>query len=177
MQTLIGEKVFLRALEPEDLEFLYLLENEESIWEVSNTMNPYSKYILKQYLENSHRDIFEVKQLRLVICNVEDKNPLGFIDLFDFDPKNKRAGVGIIIFNESDRKKGYAKEAIELSCRYAFQHLDLHQLYAGITENNVSSVNLFEKIGFERSGIKKDWIFSEGKYKNEYFYQLTNKVK
>ncbi len=171
MITLKGDNIFLRALELSDLDFLYNLENNKSLWEVSNTTTPYSKYILNQYLENSHRDIYDVKQLRLVICN-NDKEAVGFIDLFDFDPKHKRVGVGIVIFSEEDKRKGFASEALKLTCDYAFKHLDVHQIFAGITEENKGSIQLFEKAGFERSGIKKDWVFSDGKFKSEYLYQL-----
>ena len=97
MVTLKGKNIYLRALESEDLEFLYQLENNESVWEVSNTTAPYSKFILKQYLENSYKDIFEAKQLRLVICVSDSDKPIGCVDLFDFVPKHKRVGVGIII--------------------------------------------------------------------------------
>ena len=106
MKTLSGKHIFLRALELSDLDFLYNLENEESLWEVSNTTTPYSKYILKQYLENSHRDIYDVKQLRLVICKNDDEAAVGFIDLFDFEPKHSRVGVGIVIFSEGEKRKG-----------------------------------------------------------------------
>jgi len=176
MKTLMGKDIKLRALEASDLEFIYQLENDESVWEVSNTTTPYSKYILNHYLENSHRDIYEVKQLRLVICENEKENPLGFIDLFDFEPKHKRVGVGIIIFSEKDRNKGYAFQALQLIDSYAFTHLNVHQVYANITEDNKSSIHLFEKEGFEKAGLKKDWIFSEGIYKNEYLYQKLNNV-
>lgn len=162
----------MRALEPEDLHFLYNLENDETLWEVSNTTHPYSKYVLKQYLDNSYRDIYEVKQLRLVICKTENKSQIGFIDLFDFEPKHKRVGVGIVIFSDEDKRKGFASEALQLLCSYAFKHLNVHQIYAAITEGNQGSIRLFENIGFERSGIKKDWIFSNGNYKSEYMYQL-----
>lgn len=175
MKTLRGEHIFLRALELSDLDFLYKLENDESLWEVSNTTTPYSKYILKQYLENSHRDIYDVKQLRLVICKNDDETAVGFIDLFDFDPKHSRVGVGIVIFSEGEKRKGYASEALKMICDYAFKHLNVHQVFAGITEENDGSIKLFEKAGFEKSGFKKDWIFSEGKFKSEYFYQLIPK--
>ncbi|MCB0465648.1 MAG: GNAT family N-acetyltransferase [Aequorivita sp.] len=174
MKTLKGETVFLRALELSDLDFLFNLENDESLWEVSNTTTPYSKYILHQYLENSHRDIYDVKQLRLVICKSENQAVVGFIDLFEFDPKHKRVGVGIVIFSEEDKRKGFALEALKLTCDYAFTHLNVHQIFAGITEENTGSIQLFEKVGFERSGIKKDWILSEGTYKTEYLYQLIS---
>ena len=111
MTTLKGADIYLRALEPEDLEFVLEVENDESIWELSNTQTPYSRFLIKQYLENVHKDIFDVKQLRLVISNYEDQ-PLGLIDIFDFDFKNKRAGLGIVIKNEKDRDKGYGREAL-----------------------------------------------------------------
>ena len=174
MKTLKGESVFLRALEVSDLDFLYKLENDESLWEVSNTATPYSKFILKQYLDNSHRDIYDIKQLRLVICNSANAEAVGFIDLFDFDPKHNRVGVGIVIFSEENKRKGFASEALKLTCNYAFKHLSVHQVFAGISAENIGSIQLFEKAGFEKAGIIKDWIFSNGIYKDEYFYQLTN---
>ena len=172
MTTLKGEKIFLRALEHSDLEFLYVLENDETGWEVSNTTTPYSKHILQQYLDNAHRDIYDVKQLRLVICNIETEKPVGFVDLFDFDPKHSRAGVGIIIFSEENKGKGYASEALQLINKYAVKHLNIHQLYANITEDNLQSIKLFNKAGYAESGIKKDWIKSGKTYKDELFYQL-----
>jgi diamine N-acetyltransferase len=170
--TLRGEKIYLRALEPEDLSFLLTLENDESVWEISNTTTPYSRFIMQQYLDNAHRDIYEVKQLRLVICETETEEGIGFIDLFDFDPKHLRVGLGIIIFSENHKRKGYAKEAVELTCNYAFTHLCVHQVFANITEDNTASCTLFEKVGFIKSGTRKDWIASGKHYKNEIFYQL-----
>lgn len=172
--NLRGDKIYLRALEPEDLDFLYELENDESVWEVSNTSSPYSKFVLKQYLENAHRDIFEVKQLRLVICKKEDDKTVGFLDLFDFDPRHRRAGLGIVIFSERDRGQGFASQALQLVISYGFTHLNLHQLYANITVDNLGSVQLFEKLGFVQTGEKKDWVWSQGVFKNEFVYQLIN---
>lgn len=176
MLTLQGEHIKLRALEASDLDFLYQLENDEHVWEISNTVTPYSKYVLQQYLDNAHRDIYEVKQLRLVLCKVEEERPLGFIDVFDFEPKHRRAGVGIVIFNPEDRGNGFATEALHLMKKYAVLHLNLHQLYANITEDNVKSIQLFEKLGYKKYGSKKDWIFSERGYKDELLYQLLLNV-
>ncbi|OBX26238.1 diamine N-acetyltransferase [Gelidibacter algens] len=174
METLKGKQIYLRALEPEDLSFLHSIENDERIWELSNTQVPYSHYILKQYLSNSHKDIFEVKQLRLIISNYQGK-ALGMIDLFDFDFKNSRAGVGILVQELEDRQQGYGKEALQLLIAYSFTHLNLHQLYCNITEDNQASIELFTNQGFEMIGLKKDWIFSNKTYKNEYLFQLINK--
>lgn len=176
MVTLKGKNIFLRALEPSDLEFLFELENDEMVWEVSNTVTPYSKYVLKQYLENAHRDIFEVKQLRLVISLYKTNAPVGFIDLFDFDPKHKRAGVGIIVFPEENKRKGYASEALQILIEYVFTQLALHQLFANISEENTNSITLFEKAGFKKSGVKLDWTHTSEGYKNELLYQLIKNV-
>jgi diamine N-acetyltransferase len=168
-----SEKVYLRALEPEDLEFLYLLENDTQFWEVSGTQQPYSRHVLKQYLENAHRDIYEVKQMRMAICAAEG-GLVGLIDLFDFDPKHLRVGLGVVILTQEDRNKGMGAEAVELVTSFAFQSLDVRQVYAHVLEDNKASVHLFEKLGFTRTGIKKEWIRSDGKFKDQYLYQKFN---
>lgn len=174
MKTLQGNKIYLRALEPEDLDFIYSVENDEEIWHVSQTQTPYSYYLIKQYLENAHLDIYEAKQLRMVICSCETKKAIGMIDLFDFDPKNNRAGVGILLQTIENRNQGYGSEAIELMIKYSFQHLKLKQLYANISINNASSISLFTKFGFQLIGIKKSWNLTSEGYEDEGFYQLLN---
>ncbi|RZS92631.1 GNAT family N-acetyltransferase [Aquimarina brevivitae] len=173
MVSLKGKTVYLRALEYEDLDFLYKVENNESIWEISSTLTPYSKFILKQYLEQSHRDIYEVKQLRLAICSQKDEL-IGFVDFYDFDPSHQRVGVGVLIADEKNRAKGYGAEVLKMVTTYCFNHLGLHQIYATITEDNVASIRLFENQGFVKTGVKKDWIKSGKAFKNELLYQLIN---
>ena len=169
MVNLRGNHIYLRALEPNDLNFIYELENNTAIWEISGTTAPYSKHVLKQYLDNAHRDIYDVKQVRLCICKGE--KVLGLIDLFDFDPQNKRAGVGIVILEEKERNQGIGTEAIQLLSDYSFTTLGLRQLFANVMEDNSASLYLFKKMGFEEVGIKKDWIFSNGEFKNEILLQ------
>jgi diamine N-acetyltransferase len=176
MITLKGENIYLRALEPNDLEFVYAMENDQSIWEVSNTQTPYSRFLVKQYLENAQQDIYEAKQLRLAICQDEDFPALGLIDLFDFDPKNNRAGIGIVIQGQENRKQNIGSEALAVLIRYAFYHLNLHQLYANIGTENEASLALFAKFGFEKIGTKKDWILVNGQYQDEAIFQLINKI-
>ena len=174
MITLTGNTIYLRALEPEDLEFIYAIENNESVWEVSNTQTPYSRFLIRQYLENAHQDIYEAKQLRLAICLSDTFEAIGLIDLFDFDPKNNRAGVGIIISNESNRNSGIGSEALQLVINYAFNQLQLHQLYANIGSDNEISKQLFTKFGFQKIGTKKDWIKVDNIFKDEILFQLIN---
>ncbi len=171
MKTLKGEHIILRALEPEDLNFLYQIENNESFWEVSHTQTPFSKYILKQYLENAHLDIYESKQLRLLIEEKSTKKQIGMIDLFDYNPQHKRVGIGILI-HPNFEKKGFASESLSLLINYSFSHLQLHQLYANIASDNTKSLTLFKKHNFDEVGVKKEWLLSEGKFKDEVLFQL-----
>lgn len=173
MKTLKGQHIYLRALEPTDLDFLYELENNPAVWEISGTTAPYSRHTLQAYLDNAHRDVYEVKQLRLCIASLENR-VMGFIDLFDFEPRHKRAGLGIVVMDEANRNKGVGSEAIGLFCEYAFSVLGLHQLYAHVLEDNTPSIRLFLKLGFEKTGIRKDWILSGGAFKNEIVFQKIN---
>ena len=174
MITLKGDNIYIRALEPNDLEFVYAMENDQSIWEVSNTQTPYSRFLVKQYLENAQQDIYEAKQLRLAICQDQDFPAIGLIDLFDFDPKNNRAGVGIVLQGNENRKQNIGSEALELLIRYSFFNLNLHQLYANIGTENEASIALFTKFGFQKIGTKKDWTLVNGVYKDEAVFQLIN---
>ncbi|AXG72791.1 N-acetyltransferase [Flavobacterium arcticum] len=174
MVTLQGENIYLRALEPDDLEFVYQMENNEVVWEVSNTITPYSRFLIRQYLENAHQDIFEAKQLRLAICKNDSFEAIGLIDLFDFDPVNKRAGVGIVIKETANRNIGFGGQALKLLINYAFTRLQLHQLYANINTENVPSIALFTNFGFVCTGIKKDWNKRVNKYTDEAMYQLIH---
>ena len=174
MITLKGNTVYLRALEPEDLEFVYAIENDEAIWEVSNTQTPYSRFLIRQYLENAHQDIYEAKQLRLAICKKDSFEAVGLIDLFDFDPRNQRAGIGIVIQNPENRSSGIGKESLGLLIKYCFTQLQLHQLYANIGTENTASINLFTTFGFQCIGVKKDWNRFQNHYTDEGLYQLIN---
>lgn len=170
MTALQGKNINLRALEPEDLDFLFSAENNESFWEISGTQTPYSKHLLQKYIENAHQDIYEAKQYRFVICNKQNI-PVGMIDLFDFNPQHKRIGVGILILPEN-QGKDFGSEALEMVIDYAFSYLNVHQIFANITADNHKSIALFEKFNFKKIGIKKDWIYANTNYKDELLYQL-----
>ena len=140
----------MRAWETEELSFLYEIENGDTLWEVSNTQTPYSKWLLKNYLENSHQDIYEAKQLRLAIVEKSSENLIGLIDLYDFDPKNSRVGLGIVVKNPSERNKGFGSESVKLLLGYAFQVLNVHQIFVNVAETNSASIKLFSNLGFQR---------------------------
>lgn len=170
------EKIRLRALEPNDLELLYNWENDISIWKISNTYSPFSKYTLEKYLAEAHLDIFETKQLRLIIEKSDDNSTkaIGAIDLFDFEPYHQRAGVGILIAEDAEKNKGYGKTSLELFLNYSFETLGLHQVYCNIAESNTNSLKLFKSLGFVEVGVKKDWIRNKNGWENEILLQKIN---
>ncbi len=166
-----GRLIYLRAPEPEDIEILYNWENDPEIWQVSNTTAPYSRFAIEQYVLNTGTDIYASRQLRLMI--ITSKKPpqaCGAIDLFDFDPLHRRAGIGIMIA-PAYRRKGYAAEALSLVMDYCRTTLNLHQVYCHISEDNTSSIRLFSDAGFRQTGIRKEWRLSDGRWKDEFLFQ------
>ena len=168
---LTGKTLKLRALELSDVDLLYTWENNTAIWNVSNTIVPFSRESIEQFV-TYERDIYSDKQLRLVICLLENEKAIGCVDLFDYDMRHQRAGVGILIAEESERKKGLATEALEILKEYAKETLLLHQLYCNIPEDNKKSMSLFEKAGFENVGVKRDWIKTKKGWLDEHLFQL-----
>ena len=138
--------VHLRALEPDDLEFLYELENDPTIWGVSDTLAPVSRHALREYLAHATGDFYVVRQLRLVVTAEIGGLPVGVIDLFDYDPLHQRAGVGITIVG-SQRRHGHARQVLRL-----------HQLVATVGAANRASMRLFRAAGFRRVGTRQQWL-------------------
>ena len=153
-----NENISLRAVEPQDLELLYRWENNPEVWDVGNTRQPYSRYMLKQYIvQQTENDIYESKQLRMMIEEKVTSAVVGTVDLFDLDIHNSRIALGLYVHGEF-RGKGYATQALHLIEDYTFEFLKLNQLYCHISVNNHSSRSIFEKEGYETNGVLKRWI-------------------
>lgn len=167
---LSNEQIYLRTPEPEDLEIMYQTENDTTLWEISSITVPYSRYILKEYITSSQHDFFIDRQLRLMIVNKVDNNIIGIIDLYDYHASHNRSAIGIIILEEF-RKQGYARQAVQLVCEYAYSYLHLHQLYAYIPVDNLPSIKLFTSCGFTLTGTLKDWLQTDQGYKDTVFVQ------
>jgi len=176
MEFLEGKNIRLRAVEPEDLESFYRWENNSEWWGFGSTLAPYSRYQLKKYIEKSHCDIYELKQLRLMIEWLIDGKTAGSVDLYDFDPYHLRAGVGILV--DSDyQQRGIASEALSLLERYAFSFLRLHMLYAYANINNEASKKLFLSRGYSISGTLHDWLAFENGFSDVVILQKINANK
>lgn len=171
-----GETVILRALELHDVDLLYTWENNMALWQVSNTLVPFSRFQLEKYIRSSSLDLYQTRQLRLIIETTDQASPqltVGMLDLFDFDPFHNRAGLGIVI-HQLWQGKGLAKEALQLFIDYAFNTLGLHNLYCNVAQHNKKSIHLFNSLGFTLVGVKKHWLKLKDGYDDELMFQLVN---
>lgn len=154
----------LRKIEPTDLPFLYQWENDASAWADGANHNPLSQQDLRAYIESTTGDIYRDGQLRLIIEDLSTLNfqpsTLGCIDLFDFDPRNRRAAIGMYIAPEH-RGKGVGKEALRLLEQYAFGHLNLRVLYAVIATNNTACTTLYRNAGYTGSSPLSHWTLED----------------
>ena len=158
----------LRALEPSDSEVLFQLENASSEWWLGATIVPFGRATLEQYASGQH-DLYRDLQLRLML-ETADGDVVGAVDLYQFEPRNRRAGIGIAIL-ECHRQRGHAKAGLQLMIEYALGHLGLHQLWAEIPVCNAESIKLFESEGFEQSGRMRDWLWRAPKWEDALLFQ------
>jgi diamine N-acetyltransferase len=164
-KLLENNNIRLRALEPEDIDALCAWENDTELWAHGAAIAPFSRFIIKQYLIDSKNDIYQNRQLRLMIELKEDDTAIGTIDLYDFEPLHRRAGIGILI-DKKYRRQGYGLQTLRLIEEYCFEFLKMNQLYAYIPEQNKNSIMLFQKADYNQSGILKDWLSAENGFEN-----------
>ncbi|MCL2597905.1 MAG: GNAT family N-acetyltransferase [Paludibacter sp.] len=176
MAFLENENLLLRALEPEDLDILYKWENNSDLWKYGSTLTPYSKFALRDYLNNSLQGIINSGQLRLMAVEKKSTMTVGTVDLYDYDPIHQRAGVGILV-DMQFRRKGYGTEILNLTADYAFNILQLNQLYAYIPVSNTESFNLLSKCGYKQSGLLKSWLKTPKDFQDVYFMQRIEGLK
>lgn len=172
-ELLSGEKVMLREMVDADLECIFDWENRSELWYLGDVHEPLTEAEISNFINHSKGDIYLDGQLRLMIDDTEGRT-VGCIDLFDFDPYNQRAGVGILIAEEKDRKKGFAKEALDLLSNYCFEVLNFKQLHCHITVDNEASMRLFEDCGFIEAGRNRDWVKKGKVFIDAVFMQKVN---
>lgn len=149
--------VGLRALEPTDAALVYELENDSATWVDGGAVQPYSMKTVDDYIATSTNDIFVDRQLRLVVeC---EGVGVGFLDFYEFDPRNRRAGVGIAVAAPY-RRKGIARRALALAERYAGGFVGMAQLWAVVRCANAASLGLFESAGYEAAGTLRGWVLT-----------------
>lgn len=164
-------KVSLRAIEPEDLDLLYRIENDRNLWNVGTTNVPYSRYTLHDYIANASDDIYADRQVRMMVENASGEI-VGIVDIVNFDPGHRRAEVGLIILNKY-RRQGYGCSTLEAIADYALRILHLHQLFAFVDSNNVASLQLFKKMGYHESARIVDWLYDGCNYNDAIVMQFV----
>lgn len=173
-----AKHVALRALEPTDLDIIMRWENDTEVWAVSNTLAPYSRQRIWQYLESYDGDIYASRQLRLIITRVDTGEPVGCADITDFDPVNNRAEIGLLIAPEH-RGRGFADEAIELLKLYGTDWLGINQLYIIVADGFQHVAQLFVRHGFEHTATFKKWVRTGREYRDamllQYFFDSHTK--
>lgn len=165
-----GENIYFRAIEQCDKKFMFDIENNSEFWCLSNTLAPYSEEQIENFIGRASTLLIEEKQMRFVICKILDNEAIGFIDIFDYDNINLRAGVGIIVSKEF-RNCGFGSEAVNLLCDYAKRILRLHQLWACVLKLNEKSISIFKNNDFVFCGEKRDWVWVNDNYENELIFQ------
>lgn len=163
--------IHLRALELDDLDILYTIENDEEHWAEGLTTVPYSREALRTYILTCSNDFFLEGQLRLAI--VSEGEMVGCIDLCNYDARAQRAEVSIALLPAA-RGRGIGVEAVRALQRYTQRHLHLHQLYAMVSEANHASQAVFARCGFEQTAQLRDWIRgTDGTYHHVRVFQYT----
>lgn len=186
-----NDLIRLRAMEPADAEAMYRWENDTSLWSLGETTRPFSRAAVEEFIAQASLDIYQARQLRLMIepqastlststttsggSAGNQEGAVGCIDLFSFDPLHRRAGVGILVYDPAYRRRGYGLAALRLLTEYAFQHLEMRQLWADIPLSNSASLRLFEKAGFTGEAIRRAWVRTPtGTYEDARFVQCLN---
>ena len=147
--------ISLRALEPEDLELVYAIENDQALWSWGCNSVPLSRYTVRQYLQEQQGDIYKDGQVRLVI--EAEGVAVGIVDLSSFEPRHQRAEVGIVILS-AHQAKGYATAALAALHRYAKDRLHLSTLYAYVSEQNHPAQTLFRRLRYTETAHLPHWI-------------------
>ncbi|SDR26052.1 GNAT family N-acetyltransferase [Natronobacterium texcoconense] len=161
-----GDRVDLRPIEEDDLEFLRDAINDPQVWRPIGGSHPLNLEQEREFFEN-------------VVCGDDgvhllitaDDSPVGTIGLREIDWESGTAEVGYWI-EPDEHGQGYGSEAAELVVGYAFDQLGLHRIRAHVFEFNDASQRLLESIGFTREGTERESQFIDGEYWDTYWYGL-----
>lgn len=153
-------------MENTDLEVMYAWENDSSLWELGDTTTPFSRSAIGGLIDQANIDIYAAKQLRLII-ELTAGRVIGCVDLYDFNPLQRRVAIGILIYEPEDRTRGYASMAITLMLEYVRKRLNMHQVWVDVPLNNEPSLRLFRGVGFCECGLRRDWILgADGEFRD-----------
>ncbi len=154
---LSNDTITLRALEPTDIDTLYRWENDSTLWNTGSSITPFSRLQLWEYIQSYDGNIHTAHQLRLIIELKTTQVAIGTIDLYDYDARNNRCNIGILI-DPAHQQQGYGTQALTLATDYATQLLGIHSLAAIIATDNTPSIQLFNRCNYTIAATLKDWL-------------------
>ncbi|MDF1672896.1 MAG: GNAT family protein [Vicingaceae bacterium] len=157
--------VSLREIQFTDVDLLLKWENNPDNWQISDTVAPFSRKQIEGFV-NQQQSLKDNTQQRFIVCL--DGQPIGCIDLFEYDESASKAGVGVLIAQKKDRNKGYASVALNLLIDKCRNELNVVHLFCNIYKENKTSIRLFENCGFQFVDERK----LDGKPVN--YYELKN---
>lgn len=143
-----GEKCSLRSVGSKDIDTILLWENDSEVRRFGDSEKIFTREDIETFVRNQQYDIAATEQQRFMI-DAPDGRSVGAIDLFDYD--GSTAGIGILVYADEDRRKGYAADALQTLIRYA-RNLRISVLHASVATDNTASLRLFCSCGFVRSG-------------------------
>lgn len=169
--NLKGEKVFLRAIEKEDMEFLReMINNPELERNVVGWSFPISKYEQEKWFESQVQNKDNIRYIIEV-----DGERIGVVTITNIDWKNRKACHGIKLCNDKIKGKGYGTDTVMTIMKYAFEELQLNKLYSTILDYNIPSMNLYKKCGWSVDGVLRESTFKGNQYVNEMAVSILKK--
>ena len=158
---LVGEKVYLRPLEPEDAPVIQRFINDPAI---SRNLQAYRPYTLAMELAYIGQAAQSPTDLSLGVCPRHDDRLVGTVSLHAIHPKDRRAELGIAIGEQSEWGKGFGTDATRLVTAHAFDTLNLNRVALTVYAFNERGIHVYEKLGFQREGVLRQYTFADGRY-------------
>ena len=157
---LIGDKVYLRPIEPDDGPRLRRWFNDYEVRRATSRHRPMHAAAQEEWMKNmqSRGDVV----LMIVVRGTDET--VGMTGLHEIDPRHRRATYGIAIGEKNEWNKGYGTEAARLLVGYGFDTLNLHKVCLDAFADNARAIHSYEKLGFRHEGLFREHFFRDGRY-------------
>jgi RimJ/RimL family protein N-acetyltransferase len=167
--SLVGDKVFLRPLVPEDLAntFLWTLQSEPQ----SMSCRPWIFATASEVSERMKKSEKDSSRQRFMVFRKDDKTAVAHVSFFDLNTLNRSAELGLIV-DPDERRKGYGSDALKVLIRYLFSYRGLNKVYAQTAEYNTNTVALLESLGLKKDATLRDHYFYRGEFHHGFIYSL-----
>lgn len=164
---IVGSKVFIRAVEKEDLERFQLWSNDFQLKELFDFVIDFTndESLVCDYVGNGDFG----SNIYFTIVEIDTKKPVGRCTLSDIDYVNKKCNCSLYIGDVASQNKGYGTEAMRLLMKYAFDDLNLNRIGTWVFDFNKGAIKCFKRCGMKVEGIMRDGVYRNGKYHDVYF--------